>query len=141
MASPVSLHAIRRSSLAAPLACGCGLAIAATYVAVHDPSDGGLVPACPFRTVTGLWCPGCGLTRATHHLLRGHVSTAMHYNALVFLVLALITATWVVWTVEAAGRQVAWVRRIPAWTYGVVVALAVGFAIVRNLPGVDGLRG
>ena len=30
----------------------------------HDPAEGGY-PACPLYTLTGYWCPGCGLTRAT----------------------------------------------------------------------------
>jgi hypothetical protein len=37
---------------------------------------------CPFRRVTGLLCPGCGLTRATLHLLHGRVRTALDYHPL-----------------------------------------------------------
>jgi Protein of unknown function (DUF2752) len=112
----------------------------AGYVAIHDPSHGGLLP-CPFRTITGLWCPGCGLTRATHQLLHGHVVAALHYNLLVLFVLGLIAASWGAWMGEALGRPWAAWRRVPAWTYGAMITVAVGFAVVRNLPGVHGLRG
>src|SRR5690606_24026211 len=78
---------LRWPALAAPLACGCCLAAGAAYVAVDDPSDGGAFLPCPFRTLTGWWCPGCGLTRATHHLLRGDVVQAHRYNVLVLAVL------------------------------------------------------
>ena len=50
---------------------------------------------CPIRAVTGVPCPGCGLTRAMDALARGDVRTMLNLNAFapVFvLVLALIAA-------------------------------------------------
>jgi Protein of unknown function (DUF2752) len=130
-------------ALAAPVACGCGLAAAALYVGVTDPSSGVGLP-CPFRTVTGLWCPGCGLTRATHRLLRGDLVGALRFNVFVVVVLAAIAGSWAAWVAHAAGRTLPWrglgdaARRVLV-VVGVVVAVV--FAVVRNLPGVHGLRG
>ena len=39
---------------------------------------------CPTRYLTGICCPGCGMTRATIHLLQGDVKTAVYYHPLVF---------------------------------------------------------
>ena len=39
-------------------------------------------PDCPFRTLTGLLCPGCGSQRAIHQTLHGHFLQAMQLNAL-----------------------------------------------------------
>ncbi|ATV29311.1 hypothetical protein CTM63_00490 [Prevotella intermedia] len=38
------------------------------------------MPKCPFKLVTGLQCPGCGLQRALHALLQGRFLDAIHYN-------------------------------------------------------------
>jgi hypothetical protein len=129
------------SGPAAAVACGCCLVAGATYVALDDPSDGGLVPPCPFRTLTGWWCPGCGLTRATHHLLRGDVAQALRYHAFVLVVLGAIAVAWTVWLLRATGRLARPARTLPAWLVAAAVATLVAFAVVRNLPGVDGLRG
>ena len=132
----------RRALLAAPVSCGCSLLAAATYIAVHDPSDGGFWVGCPFRQITGLWCPGCGLTRATHHLLRGDLGTALHFNVLVVLVLGTDRHE-----LDGVDGDTHWGARstgsgaIPPWTYGAAATASVAFAVVRNLPGVHGLRG
>jgi hypothetical protein len=133
-------HTAARGSLVAPIATGCCLAAAATYVAIQDPSEGGTFLPCPFRTATGLWCPGCGLTRATHHLLRGDLVTALRFNVFVIPIVVTIVVAWATWMLRTGGRTIPR-RRLPAWTAAVAIAVVVGFAVVRNLPGVDGLRG
>ena len=40
---------------------------------------------CPFRFLTGISCPGCGMTRALLALLRGDFAAAYYYHPLVFL--------------------------------------------------------
>lgn len=37
-------------------------------------------PACPFYTLTGLYCPACGNTRSVLSLLRGDVLSALRYS-------------------------------------------------------------
>ena len=38
---------------------------------------------CVFRLITGLYCPGCGGTRAVFLLLGGHVAESFYYNPVV----------------------------------------------------------
>jgi hypothetical protein len=127
--------------LALPIAVGCSATAAALYVAALDPSSSGTFPACPFRSVTGWWCPGCGLTRATHDLFHGDLAEAFANNALIVPVLAMLILTWGAWLGHSLGRRPAWIARAapPAWAGLAIVALA--FAILRNLAPFDTLRG
>jgi hypothetical protein len=52
------------------------------------PTAYGFYPQCPFRLLTGLDCPGCGTTRALHHLLHGRVEEAFRFNPMLFVLLA-----------------------------------------------------
>jgi len=124
-----------RSTLAGPLiAAGCGV-VALGYVAVSDPAHHQtLVPPCPFHAATGLWCPGCGLTRATHAFLHGHVMTGLGYNLFAPLLFALIGWSWLSWMGNALGRPVPEPAIVPkkVWV-GVIVAVAI-FTVARNIP-------
>lgn len=40
---------------------------------------------CPIKFITGISCPGCGMTRALFSLLRLDVKSAVYYHPLVFV--------------------------------------------------------
>lgn len=136
-----STPTIRATVPTAPLAAGCGLAALAAYVAAVDPSSGGVFVPCPVHTLTGWWCPGCGLTRATHHLLHGEISTALRYNVLAPAILVAFVAGWAAWTLTASGCRVRWSSPRRAWPTAAALALVVAFGVLRNLPWFAGLRG
>jgi len=60
---------------------------------------GGPALPCAWRAVTGLPCPGCGMTRSTLALLRGDWQLSLRENALTWVIL-------VFWAVVAAGLAV-----------------------------------
>ena len=60
-----------------------------------DPSTSGLFPACPFRALTGMYCPGCGTLRALHGLLHGNIAGAFMLNPLTVLILPLVIYAFV----------------------------------------------
>jgi hypothetical protein len=99
-----------------------------------DPAQANL-PMCTFRALTGLQCPGCGATRATHELLHGRLLAAWHYNALWVLMLPVA-----VYAAVSELRMLAGRRPLPGdlprqpWFWGAVVAAAAVFFVVRNLP-------
>ena len=132
---PVMQRPGRRALLAGPIACGCALVGAATYVAIIDPSSPGAhLPTCPFYELTGLWCPGCGLTRATHALLRADVGKALGYNLLAPFFLGAIVVGWLAWVRVALGRSpIRWVTHIPPWSGFVIAGVLAVFGVLRNL--------
>lgn len=127
-----------RGQRVAAIACGCALAGGAVLVAAFDPSDpDSRFPACAFHTATGLWCPGCGLTRASHHLLTGDPAAALATNVFTPFVLAAIVASWLAWTLRSFGRAVPTVPVAPAvrrWGGTVAIVVVVVFGVLRNLP-------
>lgn len=54
------------------------------------------IPLCPSAYFGGVLCPTCGITRATWHLLHGHVSDAWNFNPIGFLVLLILARRLVV---------------------------------------------
>lgn len=120
----------------APAGVGAfGAAIVGT-VALMDPvRRGALSPGCPFRTLTGLDCPGCGGTRSLYALTQGDLVLAVDHNLLVVLLLPVLVGVWATWFLRRVrdGR----LGRAPAPP----AAVSMGFAVVimlfwvaRNLP-------
>lgn len=68
------------------------------------PSVDGGDPSCIMRLLTGLPCPGCGMTRSWVHLAHGDVVTAFEYNFFGPLAMA-AAAGLVVYTVVALVRR------------------------------------
>jgi hypothetical protein len=53
--------------------------------------------ACLVRHLTGVPCPGCGMTRAMLFLARGDWRRAVLFHPLAPMVLAEVLALWLVW--------------------------------------------
>lgn len=118
--------------IAATLMAGAAAALALLYAAV--PGQSGLFPPCPLHALTGLYCPGCGTTRALHELVHGHVGAALRLNVLMMAALPFLLYAAVSYlsyafrgrrlpTVHLSGRTI--------WALGIVIVL---FGVLRNLP-------
>lgn len=110
------------------------LAAVTLATALADPAQPGPFPTCPFRTVTGLDCPGCGSMRALHQLTRGHVVAAADYNALLLVFLPVGVGVWL--RVIAGKSQP---RILPAWWGRAVLAVVLLWTVIRNLPVFGGV--
>jgi len=111
------------------LGTGALFAGALTYIGLADPHGPGFfAPPCPFLHLTGWYCPGCGGLRMTHDLLHGDLAAAAADN--VFLLVGIpLLALWIL--VRRRQRK----RVMPMPAVVAVIAAAVAWTVVRNLPG------
>jgi hypothetical protein len=101
-------------------------------------SDGGFI-VCAFRRLTGIPCPGCGLTRAMAALARGQLVLALHFHPFAPLVLAEAGALWAGIGASLLGRP--WelpprfLERVVIWQTAAFVVLWFARLATGTLPG------
>ena len=111
-------------------------------VALGGPSRLG-IELCWLRRMTGLPCPGCGMTRAVCHLVQGHWTEAigLHPFSLLVVPWALVTITSPLWAESSRlrlRRRLERHRRGFAIVYGSVVVAFVVYGFLRALAVVAG---
>ena len=93
------------------------------------------LPGCIFHELTGLHCPGCGMTRAAQAMRHGNVAQAFWLNPLGMILVPLVGVGV---TIEILGR----VRGSPypfrlalgVRGVGCIAGVVMVFWILRNLP-------
>jgi len=99
-----------------------------------NPESSSLFPPCPFRYLTGSYCPGCGSMRALHQLLNGHLLKAVDFNILMiislpFLMFYLVLAS--AFTVLEKPLPV--IHLSSEWIWA-VFGLIIAYWVLRNIP-------
>jgi hypothetical protein len=98
------------------------------------PGQYGFYPLCPVHEFLHLQCPGCGATRAVAALLHGQFAEAMHFNALVTLMLPLAGSYGVLcYTRFVQRKPIGWPEPPRAAMYAAFAATVI-FTAIRNLP-------
>jgi hypothetical protein len=118
-----------------PLLLAGAVALGCAYVLVQNPNESSAYPQCPLKAMTGLDCPGCGMTRAVYSLLHGDLAGAVSHNLLLIVALPVLAVLLGRWTLTCIGVPVRPLPRWRPWMTWVACALLVAFAIVRNIPG------
>lgn len=130
--------AVSRSAAGWLAALACAGLAAVWLLRTFDPNTAGsLFPPCPFHAITGLFCPGCGITRALHALVHFDLARAFAMNALVVASLPLLAVMVVQGFTQRAllPKSVARVVFDGRWWIGAIVM----FGVLRNVPGFEWL--
>ena len=116
-----------------------GVILGATFLGIgiviyfFNPSTHAFYPECQFHRLTGLDCPGCGMTRAVYALLHGHFLRAVHDNALLIAGMFWVggRAGWF-WRNRRRGQPNG--EFVPASHLWWLLVAALIFTVLRNLP-------
>ncbi|MEO6886179.1 MAG: DUF2752 domain-containing protein [Jatrophihabitantaceae bacterium] len=134
-ASPV--RAVLHCAKAAPYTVAAGIGLGTATDIAFDPVDRH-VPLCPFRAITGWWCPLCGGLRAVYSLAHGNLAAAVHDNVVLLACLPLLAVVWIDWVRRARAGVPG--RRLNRPAVITVVLALTAFTIVRNLPFAAAIR-
>lgn len=94
------------------------------YTYLADPSKGPILP-CVFNKITGLYCPGCGMTRAVHSMLKFKFYQALRFNALVWILpIPLICYYFIS---HKGNLKVARILLI------LMISISISYGIIRNI--------
>lgn len=111
----------------------------ATVLFFFPPAEFSFYPRCLFHSITGWDCPGCGSLRAAHQLLHGNFETAFSLNPLfvtalpVFIFLAAVR-----FASGDKGKTFTPFLLQSRWLWP-LLALAVAFGILRNIPAISAI--
>ena len=94
---------------------------------------------CIFHELTGLSCPGCGLTRAASALSQGRIREALSWNPMLPVYVA-----YFLWTVPTATVRYVRGERDPIlfgpdWLHILMLAATLLFGLVRIILGLVGV--
>jgi hypothetical protein len=139
MEQPAGKIRERHRSRPGRLLAGFGLpliaAAGAGFLYFFDPAKARPLLPCYFYLFTGFDCVGCGTTRALHALLHGDLAAAASFN--LFMLAWLPLPAWFllgVWLRAVAGRPVLHAVRDYRWLMIALLASALIFLVLRNLP-------
>ncbi|MGK2317218.1 DUF2752 domain-containing protein [Gordonia rhizosphera] len=121
-----------RGTAAAVVVAGLAAVGVATAVSPAALSDGPVL--CPFRHVTGLPCPGCGLTRSWVALGHGDIASSFGFNAFgpVFAAIAVVATGLAIWTLIAGRPALDRLRTALTGRFALgVIAVWLGYGTVR----------
>ena len=108
------------------LAVGCAYCVWLALTGIGIP--------CVFHLVTGLKCPGCGVSRMLVALFRLDFRAAFEYNAVLLCMLPLLLALLTVSSVRYVKTGEQKMSRLENGTVWGMVILLLIWGVIRNLP-------
>ncbi len=87
----------------------------------------GFTIKCPFHTITGLYCPGCGVTRMLFSIMTLKFYQAFRYNPLLFILLII----YIIFIIERLIRKKE--LKVPNNIALVILCILIIYGILRNI--------
>ena len=110
----------RGAAMLATASLGCVSLGALTGVTPEGPT------LCPFRALTGLPCPFCGVTRSLFALGQGDLDRSLHFSPLgVFVAVAAVAVLLLFSRAVVRGRAIRWPRTPLLGGLGLIAAIWV----------------
>ncbi|MBQ2307105.1 MAG: DUF2752 domain-containing protein [Clostridia bacterium] len=113
------------------------LAVGAGYYVLYRLTGLGL--PCVFHKITGLYCPGCGVTRMVVDLSRLRFAKAFSDNAVLFVLLPVWLAAMLILLFRRDSKRLEETRTFKILSIVSLILLIV-FGVLRNLPAFRFLR-
>jgi hypothetical protein len=134
-AVPPKIKCAAQPSLAifAGVVFGTAIFGALAFIFSFNPSTHGFYPVCLFHQMTGLNCPGCGMTRALYALLHGNFPLALKDNALFIFTIAFLAARGAWFAAKHFRQKPAGQFISPKMLWAFLVVAGV-FTVLRNFP-------
>ena len=99
----------------------------------YSPNEFPFFPKCPFHSITGLYCPGCGSQRAIHEILHGNLWEGLKHNLLFLLLIFVLGYQIIIYYFELFGRNTHKnILHRPLTTYAILI-IVILFWIFRNI--------
>ena len=100
----------------------------------------GIYVPCFLNYVTGLYCPGCGLTRMLYSMLEGNFYQSFRFNPLMFIATPFIFLLIVDYLVSGFFKRKPIITKIPNVIWYLLIVVFIIYGIMRNMPWFDYLK-
>lgn len=86
---------------------------------------------CVFYEITGLYCPGCGITRLCISLFEGDIYQAFRYNPIIFIDVPII---FILFVLNILFKDKKSIKKITNILIIILAVITVIFGVLRNIP-------
>ena len=89
---------------------------------------------CSIKTITGLYCPGCGITRMLLSIIQLDFYQAFRYNPLLFITLPI----FIIFFLNALiTKKEPLYNKISNKVWTIIIIIFIAYGILRNIPFFD----
>ena len=88
---------------------------------------------CVFHKLTGLYCPGCGLTRMLYSIIKLDFYAAFRYNPLLFILFPFGLVLFINYVISLLKNKQPLYLKVPDYIWYILIILLIIYGIVRNI--------